>query len=144
MKLRIKSNNLRFRITGEELAQLESTGCIATETFIPTSADKSILMRNEIVTQPDGATSELQLTEFGFSCRLSKQDMMTLLDPEKEGVYIKRIGKTPSGEPTGFVFYVEKDKKKKDKKRKYHKDHKPSETSPDHGSQSDLPGTGQL
>lgn len=123
MKLRIKSNNLRFRITGEELLQLQSTGSIASETYIPTRGNESILMRNEIVVQPEGLTSELKLTEFGFSCRLSRQDMATLVDPENEGVYIKRVGRTPSGEATGFVFYVEKDKKKKDKKHK-HKDHK--------------------
>lgn len=146
MKLRIKSNNLRFRITGEELLQLESAGSIATETYIPTSADESILMRNEIVVQPEGAASELKLTEFGFSCRLSAEDMATLLDPEKEGVYIKRVGRTPSGEATGFVFYVEKDKKKKDKKHKHkhskHQGHPESGAS--NGTQIDPAGTDRL
>jgi hypothetical protein len=130
MKLRIKSNSVRFRLGEGELEQLSTTGTISCQTVIPSIDGAEAVFRYDIHKAADSEESDLQLTASGFSCRLDAKALATLMDPSEDGVYVKRVYQSAEGKPQGFVFYIEKDKKSKHGKKR-DKHHNRKEVQPD-------------
>lgn len=124
MKLQIKSHSMRFRITSEELQDLKASGKLLCETRVPQGAGETSVITYGVLYEPDASASELQTTPFGITLVLSSKDFAELIDPESEGVYIRRDYVGASGTSIRFLAYVEKDKtskKHKDHKEKKHK-----------------------
>lgn len=134
MKLQIKSHSIRFRITAAELQELSSTGRIEGETRIPQDTGLTATLTYGVqVSHDDPPSSQLKLSSSAMKLMLCDTDLKSLLNPDNEGVYIRKEYIGEAGKPLRFLAYVEKDMKpEKIKKHKSGKDHRETgQSTPD-------------
>ena len=112
MKLRIENNSVRFRITPEELAQLNDRCRVETSTKLYSEDGRNVegeFIYSLTVDKEGGATR----------CRIEPSFIMLILHPDEldtlnasrnGGVHYRRESVSPSGEVRRFMAYVEIDK----------------------------------
>jgi hypothetical protein len=110
MKLRIKDNAVRFRITLKELETLRSEGALSRETHILGPAGPAGAFRYSLVRDAEAKESRLELEANGMALRLAPADFETLAREDEEGVYIRREWATEDGSRQRFMAFVEKDR----------------------------------
>lgn len=110
MKLRIKDNSVRFRITLRELHELEQNRSLRASSVVPPMGDKYGVFSYSLTLAEDDRGSRLELEPFGMNFVLCKKDFLALLEPDREGVYIQHEWADPFGEVKRFMAFVEKDR----------------------------------
>ena len=110
MKLRIKDNAVRFRITLKELEELRSSGCIERRTRVPGAGGEWREFRYAAMVDTESSESRMELGAFEMVLVLGRQDFETLCDPENEGTYVRNEWRGPDGEWHRFMAFIEKDR----------------------------------
>ena len=111
MKLRIKDDAVRFRITIKELEQLRAEGLLEKETWVPGGKDgEPVVFVYVIAVGRELERSRFVMEPYVMRAELSEKDFELLASPEEEGVYIRREWTLPDGSARRFMFFVEKDR----------------------------------
>lgn len=112
MKLRIRDNTVRFRITLRELEALESNGKLEKETMIPSmeSPESPTVFTYSLCVAKDLKESRLVAGAFSLTAELSQEDFDTLKSETEEGVYVRKEWKDKKGTESRFMLFVEKDR----------------------------------
>jgi hypothetical protein len=110
MKLRIKDNSVRFRITLKELETLRSEGVLRSETHVLNLDGPGGVFRCALVRDPDAQASRMEWAAEGATMRLASADFQTLANDKEEGVYIRREWTDEDGFRHRFMAFVEKDR----------------------------------
>ncbi|MBI4556201.1 MAG: hypothetical protein HY706_01335 [Candidatus Hydrogenedentes bacterium] len=109
MKLRIKDNAVRFRLTLKEAETLERDRELYSYTDFPGSDPaRPVRFRYGIKVSDAAATGAIQCADNGITATLPAAGLKELLDPAQEGVYYRFEVGTPA--PERFMFFVEKDR----------------------------------
>ncbi len=111
MKIRIKDNSVRFRITLKELEQLNAEKRVEsiTETY-DDSGELSGAFRYSILAHSGDSDTSCVIQPGSIAVHLSAADVQQLNDPAREGVYLRREVKLPAGKIHRFMAFVEKDR----------------------------------
>lgn len=119
MKLRIENNSIRFRITAEELSDLNRFARVESATQIYSTDGKQVEGEFVYALQVD--------TEGGPArCRIEPSFIMLILDQAAldtlstaggDGFVYRRESTTTNGDVRRFIAYVEVDRKKKKRDR---------------------------
>jgi hypothetical protein len=110
MKLRIKDNSVRFRITLKELETLRSEGVLRSETHVLNLDGPGGVFRCSLVRDPDAQASRMEWAAEGATMRLAPEDFQTLAKEEEEGIYLRREWTDEDGFRHRFMAFVEKDR----------------------------------
>ena len=85
MKLRIKGNSLRFRVTQSELAKLVDTGRIEETIFFSPDGNSSLTYALEL--QPSSTSATLRYRQSEIVIVLSTQEVGVWADSGRVGIY---------------------------------------------------------
>lgn len=110
MKLRIKDNSVRFRITLKEWETLRDTHRLSAVTRVPGRQHALVEFRYGISRDPDATDSRLEVAPFQFVFVLGREDFEALSDPAREGVYCREEWQRSDGEIERFIVFVEKER----------------------------------
>lgn len=112
MKVRIQDNSVRFRITLEELEQLNASGRIEAVSELYSEDGVSCEGRfvYGVAVALDEPAGYCQMQPGSIFLYLSKRDLARLNDPAEEGVYLRREVNLKSGEAHRFIAFIEKDR----------------------------------
>jgi hypothetical protein len=111
VKLRIRDNSFRFRITIEELEKLRAEGKVevCSVAGLLQQGHRSFSYRL-CVDASAGACSHLLVEPYSISLLLSLSDVETLSRPDQEGVYIRNEWPGSDGNQQRSMITVEKDR----------------------------------
>ena len=107
MKIRIKDNSLRYRVTLRELGALQAEGKIERHMRVPGPAGAFCYA---LVLDSRAPESSVCVEDRGIRLILAKKDFETLCRLDEEGVYLRREWQDESGEAHRFIAFVEKDR----------------------------------
>ncbi len=107
MKLRIKDNSFRFRITLSELEELRTEGFVSCESL---ASRQEMCFTYSVQHDPQIRESCLQVQSFAMVLQLSSRDLDNLLKPEEEGVYLKSEWEGEDGSVCRAITFIEKDR----------------------------------
>ena len=111
MKLRLKDNSVRFRITLKELEALHKNHYLEKETWMPGLPGLGAqVFRYAIHVSRELGESRLVAEPCSMTAELSLADFEVLSSSEEEGVYIRREWEDDHGQTQRFMFFVEKDR----------------------------------
>jgi len=110
MKLRIQDNSIRFRITLQELEQLQSSGKVERTCCFPSGTQGGPSFRYALEWNPECRESYVKLAGASLALCLSEDDRKTLSLPSREGIYIRREWETSNGDVERLMVFVEKDR----------------------------------
>jgi hypothetical protein len=85
MKLRIKGNSLRFRVTRSELAKLIDTGRIGETIFFSPDEYSSLTYALEL--QPSSTSATLRYRQSEIAIVLSTQEVKVWAESDRVGIY---------------------------------------------------------
>jgi hypothetical protein len=109
MKLRIKDSSFRFRITLEELDLLCDRSSIECVSRFPDGTGLREF-RYAVEHRANAAESALAIEPYRLCLVLSTADLHALLEPAREGVYIRRETADAEGQPERAMVFIEKDR----------------------------------
>jgi len=109
MKIRIRDNSLRLRITLRELEHLAAEGKLRSEMHCLANSGPAGLFGYEIAVDATLAESDAAVEAFCIRLTLSRADLQSLLKPDHEGIYLKREIDGPGGIQR-FIAMLEKDR----------------------------------
>jgi hypothetical protein len=110
MKLRIKDNSVRFRITLTELEELQSAGRLERRTRVPNPTGADAEFRYGAVLDPESMESRVEVEAFSIRLVLCRRDFDRLRAPDQEGAYVKREWEDETGRRHRFMAFIEKDR----------------------------------
>jgi hypothetical protein len=110
VKIRIKDNAVRFRITLKELERLRAEGLLASETRVLGPAGPAGVFRYAVLRDPGAKESNLEMGDRDMTMRLAQRDFEALASDDQEGVYIRREWTDHDGSVRRFMVFVEKDR----------------------------------
>jgi hypothetical protein len=110
MKLRIRDNSLRMRISPEEFAQLRETGKLQSRCCIPSPAGEVTSLIYTVEISPDAAESSVVLEPFCIRFIITPSDFEAFSAPKNEGAYFRLEFTNPLGEKDRFTYFLEKDR----------------------------------
>ncbi len=110
MKLRIKDNSVRFRITLKELEELQSAGRLERSMRVPNPNGADAEFRYTAVIDPQSTESRVEVEAFLIRLVLGQGDFERLCAPDHEGTYVKREWEDETGRRHRFMAFIEKDR----------------------------------
>lgn len=110
MKLRLLDDSFRFRVTSDELGLLQQTGSLLTTSRFP-GDDGEVAFTFGIRIEEGILESRMEAGPGSLQLCLSVQDLQLLLDPDCEGVYLKRQWGDPAGATRRAIAFVEKERR---------------------------------
>jgi hypothetical protein len=110
MKIRIQDNSIRLRVTLREVEHLAQDGRLCRETEILGPDGPVGTFRYMVAVDASAPESLVDLEPALIRVRLSPADRAALLQPDQEGVYIRREWIAPDGAVHRFMAFVEKDR----------------------------------
>lgn len=119
MKLRIENSSIRFRISPEELIELNERSRVEASTKLY-SEDGRTLKREfiyAITIDNDGGVTRCRIEPAFIMLILHPSELDTLNTPGNQGVFYQRESPLPSGQTHRFMAYVEIDKPVKKRNR---------------------------
>jgi hypothetical protein len=111
VKLRIRDNSFRFRITLEELEKLRAEAKVEVSSMagLPEQGHHPFGYRLCVDASTE-ACSHLMVEPYSISLVLSQSDFETLSQPDKEGIYIRHEWTGAGGGGQRSMITVEKDR----------------------------------
>jgi len=110
MKIRIQDSSIRYRMTLREVEAFAQDGLIASTTQVVGPDGLGPVFEYRLEFDGNLAESEVLIKGASIAVRLSSIDRGVLLEPDKEGVYIRREWTSPEGKTHRFMAFVEKDR----------------------------------
>ncbi|MCC6547831.1 hypothetical protein IT570_11760 [Candidatus Sumerlaeota bacterium] len=110
MKIRIQDNSIRFRVTLKEVELFAETGVLERSTQCIGHDGLGPLFKYSVVYGSNLPESSLELSAASITLKLCSADREMLLQPDEEGVYIRREWVSPEGKAHRFMALVEKDR----------------------------------
>jgi hypothetical protein len=110
MKIRIQDNSIRLRLTLREIESFAEQGLIerSMQVVMPDGLGPTFQYRLEC--DSSLSDSRVRIDERCISVQLCRTDRDALIQPDQEGVYIRREWKSPDGTSHRFMAFVEKDR----------------------------------
>ena len=110
MKIRIQDNSIRLRLTLREVEAFAAEGAIARGTQVVTPSGLGPVFRYALEYDSGLVESKVLVDGSSISVQLCTADRDCLLNPQEEGVYIRREWISPVGKSHRFMAFVEKDR----------------------------------
>jgi hypothetical protein len=110
MKIRIQDNSLRLRLTLREIESFEQHGLLEKSMQVVTPGGLGPIFHYRLRYDPSLSESEVQIGELCITVQLCNADRKALIQPDQEGVYIRREWISPEGDSHRFMAFVEKDR----------------------------------
>jgi hypothetical protein len=110
MKIRIQDNSIRLRMTLREVETFAETGLITRTTQVVTPNGLGPVFQYSLQYDATLTESEVLVDGASITVQVGPTDRDTLLQPEQEGIYIRREWISPQGTSHRFMAFVEKDR----------------------------------
>ncbi|NUP90378.1 MAG: hypothetical protein HUU25_11255 [Candidatus Sumerlaeia bacterium] len=109
MKIRIRDDSLRLRITLSELESLQRDGRLESQMRCLTSRGPGGVFRYGVAVDSSRRESEAEVQAFEVRLVITPSDLAALLDPSREGICLQRESCGPDGSHR-FCATLEKDR----------------------------------
>lgn len=110
MKIRIQDNSIRYRMTLREVEAFAESGLVARRTQVVGPEGLGPVFEYQLQYDPGLDESLILVDGSRIIIQLCRAHRDTLVQPEEEGVYIRREWVSPEGERHRFMAFVEKDR----------------------------------
>lgn len=110
MKIRIQDNSIRFRLTLKEVEELGRTGALTSQSRVLSPTGPAGVFHYGIECLTGAEESEVIVGISSIVLRLSEADRASLMQPDEEGVYLRREWTAPNGTIHRFMAFIEKDR----------------------------------
>jgi hypothetical protein len=110
VKLRIKDNSFRFRITLRELEALQEAGRIESGASYPAPDGETSTFTYAVEIDDAVGEGRLDLDGSALTLRLGPAELQELADPSREGVYLRRQWIDSGGATRRAIAFIEKDR----------------------------------
>jgi len=110
VKLRIKDNSFRFRVTLSEVDVLREARRIEAAASFPGTDGGSSTLTYAVEIDEEIGEGRIEITGSKLTLRLSPEEYRELADPSREGVYLRREWIDARGAARRSIAFIEKDR----------------------------------